>query len=142
MATTKYNTIKTWTLTALSLCPSELSKTNWGKETLPKLIGGESWIFFAILPLELFIWFIDYSHWEGNFDQFPHWFVHRGGSHWGAEPWVYSKMSVWLYHQKGPVKLSSTNKRQRCRLTHFFFFTFNKTFWQKYICSNYHEKDL
>ena len=41
MAKTKSNMIKTLSLTALSLCPSELSKTNWAEEALPKLNGGD-----------------------------------------------------------------------------------------------------
>ena len=51
MATTKSNKIKTSTLIALPLCPSELSKTNWGEEALPNLTGGGSCLFFAKCPL-------------------------------------------------------------------------------------------
>ena len=51
MATTKSNMIKTLTLTALSLCPSELSKTNSAEEALPKLTGGGLCLFLAKFPL-------------------------------------------------------------------------------------------
>ena len=117
MATTKSNIIKTWTLTTLSLCTSELFKTNWCEEVLPKLTGGGSCLFFAKFPLGWLIWFrcpstgmvqkIDYSHRDenfgrfshlgGKFGRFSHWVVHWAKSHWGREPWMYSKIQIKTY---------------------------------------------